>query len=198
MNAPTAPSRTARPAAVTRALAEFPDLAAKATEYLCGLSASFSLAPNEASSVVALMRVVHYAAGTTLFKAGDENSGYMLLVLDGNIAVDTGSTGSGQSAEISTLGPSALIGELALLDGSPRSATCTAVTNVAAAGFSAAGLQRLMETHPLVAAKLAIYIAQTASERLRSLTDQLQMYGQITATMQQELDQLRLAAKRGS
>ncbi|OYU46574.1 MAG: hypothetical protein CFE44_01420 [Burkholderiales bacterium PBB4] len=146
MNAPTAPSRTARPAAVTRALAEFPDLAAKATEYLCGLSASFSLAPNEASSVVALMRVVHYAAGTTLFKAGDENSGYMLLVLDGNIAVDTGNTGSGQSAEISTLGPSALIGELALLDGSPRSATCTAVTNVAAAGFSVAGLQRLMET----------------------------------------------------
>ena len=58
MNAPTAPSRTARPAAATRALVEFPDLAAKAIEYLCVLSPSFSLAPNEASSVAALMRVV--------------------------------------------------------------------------------------------------------------------------------------------
>ena len=170
-------------------------MAAKALEFLSVLSPSFSLAPDEASSVVALMRVVHYGAGATLFKAGDENSGYMLLVLEGNIAVDTGSAGTGQSAEISTLGPSALIGELALLDGSPRSATCTAVTNVVAAGFPAAGLQRLLETHPLVAAKLAIYIAQTASERLRALTDQLQMYGQITASMQQEIDQLRLAAK---
>jgi CRP/FNR family cyclic AMP-dependent transcriptional regulator len=179
-----------------RAVAEFPDLASKAIEFLTMRSPSFTLTADEASNVVSLMRIVHCAAGNALFRAGDENSGYMLLVLDGNVSVDTGNLAGGPKVDISVLGPSALIGELALLDGAPRSATCTAVTAVVAAGLSTGGFQRLMELHPLVAAKLAIYIARSASERLRSLSDQLQMYDQMTSTMHQEIEQLRLALKR--
>lgn len=179
----------------TRAVVEFPEFAAKAVEFLTKRGEKFALSSNEASHIVVLMLLVHYAAGSTLFNVGDQNSSYMLLVLDGNVSVDTGMAKHGNKVDISVVGPSAMLGELALIDGAPRSATCTAATPVVAAGLSVKGFERLMETHPQVAAKLAISIARSASDRLRSLSDQLQMYDQMTETMHQELDQLRLAAK---
>lgn len=193
MNSTSAP----RPTASARPITEVPELALKAAEYLRTTSPNFALTPQEASCIASLMRLVLYPAGTTLFSAGDaSNSGYMLLLLEGNVSVDTGNAGGSAKVDISVIGPGALIGELALLDGAPRSATCTAVSPVIAAGLSSAGLQRLIEQFPQVAVKLTIYIAQSASDRLRSLSDQLQMYDQITASLQQEIDQLRLAAKR--
>ena len=143
------------------------------------------------------MRLVLFPAGSTLFSAGDaSNSGYMLLLLEGDVSVDTGNTAGGPKVDISSIGPGALIGELALIDGAPRSATCTAISPVIAAGLSTGGLQRLVEQFPQVAIKLVIYIARSASDRLRSLSEQLQMYDQITQNMQQEIDKLRVAAKR--
>jgi len=47
-----------------------------------------------------------------------------------------------------------------------------------------------------VAAKLAIYIAQSAGNRLRALSEQLQMFDSLIASMQREIDQLRASAKR--
>lgn len=186
-----------RPAYSTRAITEVPALAAKAEEFLCTSNPEFGLTPQEAACIVSLMRLVVYPAGATLFRAGDtSNSGYMLLLLEGDLSVDTGNTAGGPKVDISVVGPGALIGEMALLDGAPRSATCTAISNVTAAGLSAGGLQRLIAQFPQVAVKLVIFIAQSASNRLRSLNEQLQMYDQITGSMQQELDQLRKAAKR--
>ncbi len=184
-------------ATATRPIADFPALASRAAELLSMRGAGFSLTPVEAASIVSLMRLVNFPADTTMFNAGDAtHTGYMLLLLEGDVSVDTGKSNGAEKVDISVIGPGALIGELALLDGSPRSATCTAVTAVVAAGLSAAGLQRLIEQHPQVAAKLAIYIAQSAGDRLRALSEQLQMYDTLIANMQREMDQLRVAAKR--
>jgi len=194
---PTTTTTPSRSAAATRPITDFPNHASKAVELLSMRGPNFSLAANEAAWIVSLMRLVQYPAGGTLFSAGDvNNTGYMLLILEGDVSVDTGSVGGAAKVDISVLGPGALIGELALIDGAPRSATCTAATAVTAAGLSAGGLQRLTETHPQVAAKLAIYIARNAADRLRALSEQLQMYDHLTATMQQEIDQLRVAARR--
>lgn len=184
-------------ATAARPVAEFPALAQKAAELLSMSRPGFALTLPEAASIVSLMRVVNCPAGTTLFNAGDSaNTGYMLLILEGDVSVDTGKANGADKVDISVIGPGALIGELALLDGSPRSATCTAVTPVVAAGLTSGGLQRLVEQTPQVAAKLAIYIAQGAGDRLRSLSEQLQMYDQLIAKMQQEIDSLRVQLRR--
>jgi CRP/FNR family cyclic AMP-dependent transcriptional regulator len=199
MNPTSTTPPVARPASASRAIADFPDQAAKAAEFLAQRLPSFALSPEEAASIVSLMILVRFPAGTTVFSAGDaSNTGYMLLVLEGDVSVDTGSSGSGPKVDISVLGPGSLIGEMALIDGAPRSATCTAVSVVTAAGLSAGGLQRLTMTHPQVAIKLAIFIARNAAERLRALSEQLQMYDQLTVSMQKEIDQLRMAAKQKS
>lgn len=180
----------------TRPVAEVPAFANKAAQFLSMRSPSFSLTFEEAAAIVSLMRLVNYSAGATLINAGEvTNTAYMLLLLEGEVSVDTGKIRGADKVDISVIGPGALIGELALLDGSPRSATCTAITPVVAAGLAAGGLQRLIEQQPQVAAKLAIYIAQNAGDRLRSLSDQLQMYDQLIATMQREMDQLRASIK---
>lgn len=188
---------TNAPALNTRSILDFPDIATRAVELMSSGKAAFSLAKTEASFIVSLMRLVQYPAGGVVFNAGDvTNTGYMLLLVDGDVAVDTGSRGGGEKVDISVLGPGTLLGELALIDGSPRSADCKAVTNVTAAGLSAGGLQRLAENHPDVAFKLAVHIARNAADRLRGLSDQLQMYDHLVGKLQQEIDTLRVAARR--
>lgn len=180
-----------------RAVNDIPELAAKVVDLLCQRIPTLAMAPQDAQCVAAYMRLVHFPAGSALFSAGDStNTGYMLLVLDGDVSVDTGAVGGKPKVEISVLGPGALLGELALVDGAPRSANCTAVSAVTAAGLTSAGLQRLLEQYPQVGAKLALFIARNAADRLRALSEQLQMYDQLTLDMQREIDQLRVITQR--
>ncbi len=65
-----------------------------------------------------------YAAGTDLFREGDAGDG-MYLVDTGKIAlwVDR----DGERVELSQVGPGNIFGEMALIDGSPRTASATAI-----------------------------------------------------------------------
>jgi CRP-like cAMP-binding protein len=175
----------AQPAAPrTRALADNPALAARAVELLQTLRAFVRLDADDARCVVAYLREVGFARGEVLFRAGDQHSlAHLLLVLEGEVSVDTGSLSPSGEVPISVLGPGAMLGEMALLDGAPRSATCTALSKLQAAGLARRGLERLIDEHPKVAAKLMAVLAQGLSERLRALDEQLQMYGQIHAAV---------------
>lgn len=167
-------------------------LAERAADLLRTPNAMLQLGPEEAATVVGLMRLVGFERGTVLFREGDRGaSSYMLLVLDGEVSVDAGDAATGDGVAISVLGTGSILGEMALLDGAPRSVSCTALTPIQAAGLSRAGLQLLIDEHPRVAAKLLIGLAKRISDRLRALGDQLQLYAQLVATQSQELDRLR-------
>lgn len=173
------PSISATPR--TRALAENPRLATRATELLQTFQAFVRLDADDARCVVAYMREVGYARGALLFAAGDQSgSSYLLLVLEGEVAVDAGGNGPRGAVPISVLGAGSVLGEMALLDGAPRSATCTALSAIQAAGLSRRGLERLIDEHPKVAAKLMAGLMQRMSERLRALGEQLELYGQVS------------------
>jgi CRP-like cAMP-binding protein len=175
-----------------RALADTPAEAQRAAELLRTPGALLLLSPAEAEIVVAHMRLVNFAAGTVLFREGDDTRlAYMLLVLDGEVSVDTTAEGAAFSVPISVLGPGSVLGEMALLDGSPRSATCVAISPVLAAGLSGKALEVLIERHPKVAAKLLISLGARIADRLRGLNNQLQLYAQMTGDLQAELARLR-------
>ncbi|MFM2069065.1 MAG: cAMP receptor protein [Pseudomonadota bacterium] len=175
-----------------RPLIENPVMAQRAAELLRTPQAVRQLEPAECAVVVSQMQLVYYPDGSTLFREGDEShSSYMLLVLDGWVSVDTGLPNGPDSIAVAVLGPGSIIGEMALLDGAPRSASCTANSPVQAAGLSRVGLERLLDENPRVAARLMVALATRISDRLRAMSKQLQMYGQITGSMQGELDRLR-------
>jgi CRP-like cAMP-binding protein len=177
----------------TRPLAESPVLAAKAIRFLCESKSSFSFSQEDAECIVPYLRWVNYPAGSSMYLEGDDSrTGYMLLLLEGDVSVDTGSSGRADRVAISVLGPGALIGEMALLDGAARSANCTALAAVQAAGLSHAGLELMAREHPSVALKLLVFMARNTADRLRALSEQLHMVDQLNAGLHLELAQLRM------
>ncbi len=180
----------------TRPLAESPALAAKAIQFLCEKKSSFAFGKQDAECVVPYLRWAIYPVGTSLYREGDEaRTSYMLLLLEGDVSVDTSVSGRADRVAISVLGPGSLIGEMALLDGAARSANCTALANVQAAGLSHAGLELMAREHPEIALKLLIYMARNTADRLRALSEQLHMVDQLNANLHQEIDQLRRSTK---
>lgn len=164
----------------TRPIEENPVQAVRAVELLRTPSALEPLTPEDARQVVAFMRLVTFPAGTVLFREGDKvGTSYMLLILEGEVTIDVGAQPGDESVTISALGPGSILGEMSLLDNAPRSAQCTAISPVVAAGLSRGGLERLVEEHPKVAARLLIAVAQRLADRVRSLSQQLQIYAQI-------------------
>lgn len=168
------------PAPRTRPIEDNPALVTRATELLRTPSALEPLTPEDARQVVAFMRQVNFPAGAVLFREGERaGTSYMLLILDGEVSVDLGA-GGGEAVTLSALGPGSILGEMSLLDNAPRSAQCTAISAVVAAGLSRGGLEKLVEEHPKVAARLMIAIAQRLADRVRALGQQVQIYAQIS------------------
>jgi CRP/FNR family transcriptional regulator, cyclic AMP receptor protein len=194
MDTPTVAPGAQAPAWRTRSFDESPALLAQAVELLLSASSSpspspLALTPDEARTAVAQMRLVSCQAGTLLFREGERTrSDHMLLLLEGEVSVDTGQGGPSDSTSISVLGPGSVIGEMAMLDGAPRSASCTSLSALQAAGMSRLGLERLLEQQPRVAAKLLAMLAHVTSERLRALNEQLFLYAQLNARLREEID----------
>jgi len=190
------PTEPSVPAAFhPRSIERLPELAALAADLLRKPPALLGLSQAEARCVVSHMQLLDYPKGATLLREYDAAAtGYMLLVLSGEVSVETAEPGRvSEALDISSLGAGSLLGEMSLLDGEPRSTECTAISAVQAAGLSRQGLDQLMAQQPQVAAKLLAEVASIIANRLRALSDQLRLYAQLTATMQREIDRLKSA-----
>jgi CRP/FNR family transcriptional regulator, cyclic AMP receptor protein len=171
------PDSAARP----RPIVEMPALAARAAEMLRMPETLLPLNAEEAAQVVARMVTIGFRAGATVLREGDgRRSDYMLLLLEGEVQVDTRAGLERDAMAIAVDGPGSIIGEMSLLDGAPRSATCTAMGAVLAAGLSRKGLEALIAEQPRTAAKLMMGVAQRIADRLRALGQQLHMMAEIT------------------
>jgi CRP-like cAMP-binding protein len=112
---------------------------------------------------------------------------YMLLVLDGDISVENELPGLHESMVVNVMGPGSLIGEMGVIDGAPRSATCTATTDVAVAVLTRSALTRLLKDEPRVAARLLLAISKRMADHLRETTRKLRTFAQMNKALQQEL-----------
>jgi CRP/FNR family cyclic AMP-dependent transcriptional regulator len=193
---PTLP-RSPDPAGGTgRSLAEWPELTRRAAELLRTPTAFAQLAEVDAHCVAAHMQRLAIPAGTTLMQEGDQlRTGYMLLLLQGEVSIETTSVGGAGNVPISVLGPGNLIGELGLLDGAPRSASCVAVTNIDVAALSRHAVARLIDIHPTVGAKLMAAVAQRLGERLRASGEQLRIYADLVAQQHDQIVALQAQAQ---
>jgi len=174
-----------------RPLARFPELAQLAAELLHSPPALLGLSADEAAAVVAAMELFDIPKDATLLHEQDRSdTGHMLLLLSGEVAVEVDHDGPAP-VPISVLGAGSLIGEMALLDGQPRSTHCTALSPVQAAGLSRAGLDALIERQPRVAARLLAEIGSIIANRLRALSDQLRIYARLAESQQREIARLK-------
>lgn len=171
-------------------ISERPDLAPEevAARLLVTPSALDELTLTDARRVVTYMHPQLISAGTVFIHEGElSGNDYMMLVLEGDISVESELPGSDGSLVVNIIGPGHLIGEMGVLDGSPRSATCTAVTDMAAAVLSRAALRRLLKAEPAVGARLLLAISKRMADRLRETTRKLRTFAQMNKALQQEL-----------
>ena len=171
--------------------------AALAARLLTMPSALATLSPQEAEFVVGYTLLRSFAAGTTVITQGErDRTGYMLLVLDGDVSVETVVASRANPLVMSVMGPGSLLGEMGLLDGAPRAASCVALTDVRAAVLTRSALAQLIDDDAAIGAKLMIAISQRLAERIRENGQQLMAFTQITRAMQQEIDSLDRASRR--
>ena len=154
-------------------------------------TALMQLTLEEALIVVSYMIPRKIAEGTTFISEGDtSDTGYMVLLLEGEVTVENIGVSRRTPVTVTVLGPGSLIGEMGLVDGQARLASCTASTDVRCAILSRDALEKLSEDNPHTAAKLMFAVSLRVAERLRETTEKLKMYSQLVQAMQQEIDHL--------
>ena len=169
----------------------------KAAALLITEGALVELSAADAREVVSYMRPERIKAGEVVIREGESTrNDFMALVLDGEVTVENSVAAAHDSMVVSILGPGSLIGEMGIIDGGPRSATCTASTDLALAVLTREALTRLMDTHPSVAARLLLAMSKRISDHLRETNRKLMTFAQVSKALQQELDAAHGVNKR--
>ncbi len=106
-----------------------------------------------------VVKDIDHRAGTVIAREGEPGVG-LFVIVDGEAEVTIG------GKKKATLGPGEFFGEIALLDGGPRTATVTAITDVKLLGLTEWVFRGLMQEHP----SIAIKTLQQMAGRLRSAT----------------------------
>lgn len=101
---------------------------------------------------------VDVAAGTTLMREG-QSAGEFFVIMDGTVRVDKGGT------TIRTLGPGEFLGEIALVDGGPRTATAVTETPARLLVVGHREFHSLMEAHPAI----SMSILEALAKRVRNI-----------------------------
>ena len=169
----------------------------KAAALLITEGALVELSAADAREVVSYMRPERIKAGEAVIREGESTrNDFMALVLDGEVTVENSVAAAHDSMVVSILGPGSLIGEMGIIDGGPRSATCTASTDLALAVLTREALTRLMDTHPSVAARLLLAMSKRIADHLRETNRKLMTFAQVSKALQQELDAAHGVNKR--
>jgi CRP/FNR family transcriptional regulator, cyclic AMP receptor protein len=165
-----------------------PEAASKAAMLLMQPNALGEINLLEARRVVAYLKAHRISAGKTFIREDDkEHTDFMLLVLEGEATVENQVVSRTQPFVMNVIGPGALIGEISLIDGLPRSANVVATTDMLVATLSRASLMRLLSEHPDIASKVLLAIAQRLSARVREGNAKLRSYSRLVEIMQDEL-----------
>jgi CRP-like cAMP-binding protein len=112
----------------------------------------------ELSVIARAAKEVSHRKGTVIAREGQRGLG-LFVILDGTCSVTIG------GLHKATLGPGDFFGEIALLDGGPRTATVTALTDLRLAGITEWVFRGLLQEHP----SIAIKTLESIAGRLRSV-----------------------------
>ncbi len=129
------------------------------------------LDPTELAEVVGIMQLQRLREGQVLFREGDDGDAWY-VIYQGACQV-TKDAPFGPNRKIATLGPRACLGEMAVLDGSARSAAVAASEASTLLRFRRNHFASLLASGSLAAYKLVHAMARLLSQRQRALTLQL-------------------------
>ncbi len=131
---------------------------------LRALSLFSTLSPRELKTVDGLLHERSFLKDEVIFDQGEEGQALYIIESGKVLICRQGQSADGRIAELS---PGRLFGELALLDNSPRAAQARAAENCTLAVLFRADFLGLLETHAVIASKIALQLARHIGQRLR-------------------------------
>jgi CRP/FNR family transcriptional regulator, cyclic AMP receptor protein len=111
------------------------------------------------------------AQNAVVFSKGDEES-FMCFINSGSVLIYASSREMSGEA-ISALDKGNLVGEMALIDGEPRSAYAYTASETVLYVMTRSSFARIAEEHPAIWGKLLFRIARLMSQRLRKTNENL-------------------------
>ena len=132
------------------------------TELFAGLSES------ELRVLADNLHEVHFGKGEMLFARGDPGD-HLYLIADGRVRLAT-STDEGRELSFRHAVAGEILGEIAALDGGPRSAEAVALVPVVAWSLERRVLRQLLARHPAIAGRFIDFLCR----RVRDTSEQLE------------------------
>ncbi|MDQ3218227.1 MAG: cyclic nucleotide-binding domain-containing protein [Actinomycetota bacterium] len=123
-----------------------------------------SCTPKELKGVATSGKEVSFEAGRVICKEGETGVG-LHIILEGEVKVLVG----GRTRR--RLGPGAFFGEIALLDGGPRSASVVAETPVRTFAITSWNFRSVLKEHPSMPVKMLEEVCKRLRENERSLSN---------------------------
>jgi CRP/FNR family transcriptional regulator, cyclic AMP receptor protein len=114
--------------------------------------------------IAGIARETSFPAGAALVTEGEAGDS-LILIRNGEATVDQG------GRTLRKLGPGDFLGEIALIDGRPRTATVTALGPIEALVIDRPGFSRLMEEFPVIRYDLVTALTERLRQRGPALSD---------------------------
>ncbi|WP_079202292.1 cyclic nucleotide-binding domain-containing protein [Pseudomonas sp. CC6-YY-74] len=135
----------------------------------CGLFNS--LQPSEVLSAAGYFNISRYQPDAIICHEGDAGT-FMCIIHFGAVSIRK-TNSSGEKVEIAKLRKGRAFGEMAVLDGERRSASCIAVSDCSLLILAKDSLEKMLHEAPKSAAQVIRAIAVAMSRRLRMVDGQL-------------------------
>lgn len=120
------------------------------------------------------MEVYRANPGDTIIREGDTDD-FMLFIMEGLINI-VKTDAHGERHSMTSVGPGATLGEMSMIDGEPRFATCIAIDATIFSVFSRDSMVRIIMEEPALGAKILIKLVTLLSQRLRDTSSSLLHY----------------------
>ena len=120
------------------------------------------------------MQVYRAQPGQTIIREGDIDD-YMMLMVGGRVEIMKKDRNASMQP-MTAVGPGATLGEMSMIDGEPRFATCTAQELTIFAVLSRDAMVRILLEEPSLGAKILIKLVTLLSARLRVTSSNLLHY----------------------
>jgi CRP/FNR family cyclic AMP-dependent transcriptional regulator len=125
-----------------------------------------ALSPSQLNTLARMVGHRMFPRGMEIIREGDTDAA-LYIILQGQVAVTKKGPPGHPDLQLATMGPGDFFGEMALLDGAPRSATVTALTTTECLLLTRLVFYTTLREDP----QIAIAMLSTLSKRVRDADD---------------------------
>lgn len=121
--------------------------------------------------VAEYMTIYRAQPGQALLREGDEGD-FMILVIAGAVDIYKNNA-QGERQHMTNVGPGMTLGEMSMIDGEPRFATCIASDTTVFAVLTRDAMANIILENPSLGTKILIELVGMLSQRLRQTSERL-------------------------